>query len=99
MEVLLMTSYRKKIIGFPLIIPENPLFYRNKHNEIKREMTSSGETGGAASIDIILCGYNNSLTEIKTNVLTDRILILSVKGNFIQMACDIFKGNINTQKI
>ena len=54
-----MTSYCKKFIGFPPIILENPSFYRNKHKEIKREMTSSGETGGAASIHIILCGYNN----------------------------------------
>ena len=61
-------------------------------------MTSSGETGGAAGIHIILCGYNNSLIEIKTNVSTDRILKLSIKGNFIQIACDIFKGNINTER-
>ena len=45
-----MTSY----ILFPSIIMENPSFYRNKHNEIKLEMTSSGETGGAASVHIIL---------------------------------------------
>ena len=36
-EVLLMTSYCKKFIGFPSIIPENLSFYRNKLNEIKRE--------------------------------------------------------------
>ena len=94
-----MASYCKNFIGFPSIIPENPSFYRNKHNEIKREMTSSGETGRAASKYIILCGYNNSLIEIKINVSTDRILKLGLKGNFIQMTCDIFKGNINTQKI
>ena len=61
-------------------------------------MTSLGETGGAESTHIILYGYTTSLTEIKTNVLTERILILSVKDNFIQMACAIFKGNINTKK-
>ena len=60
-EVTLRTSYCKKFIGFTSIIPENPSFYRNKHNEIKCEMTSSGETGGAASMHIILCGYDNSL--------------------------------------
>ena len=54
-KVLLMASYCKKNIGFPSISPENPSFNRNK-NQIKREMTSSGETGGAASIHIILCG-------------------------------------------
>ena len=54
-EVLLMASYCKNFIGFPLIIPDNPSFYRNNHNEIKHEMTLSGERGGAASIHIILC--------------------------------------------
>ena len=98
-EVLLMTSYCKKFIGFPSIIPENPSFYRKKHNEIKRKMTSSGETGGAADIHIILCGYHYSLIEIKTNVSTDRILKFHVKVNFIHMACDIFKRNINTPRI
>ena len=98
-EVLLMTSYRKIFIGFPSITPENPSFKRNKHNDLKREMTSSTETGGAASIHIILCVYNNSLIEIKTNVSMDRILKLRVKGNFVKIACDILKGNINTQKI
>ena len=80
-------------------MPEHPSFYRNKHSEIKRQMTSSRETGGAEGIHIILCGYNNSLIEIRTDVTTDRILKLSVIGNFLQMAYDIFKGNINTQKI
>ena len=60
-------------------------------------MTSSGETDGAAGIYIILCGCNNSLIEIKTNFSTDRIFKVSIKGNLIQMACDIFKGNINTK--
>ena len=32
-----MTSYCKKIIGFPSIITENYSFYQNKHNELKRE--------------------------------------------------------------
>ena len=79
MEVLLITSYCKNGIGFHLIISENPSFYRNKNNEIKREMTSSGEAGGAASIPIILRGYNISLIEIKTYVSTDKILKLSVR--------------------
>ena len=95
-EVGFMTPYCKNVIGFPMIILENPSIYRNKHNEIKREMTSSGETGGAASMHIILCRYKNSLMEIKTNALADKVLIISVKGNSIQMACDFFKGNIKT---
>ena len=63
-DVLLMASYCKNFIGFPLISPENISLYRNKHNDLEREMTSSTETGGAADIHIILCGYNNSLIEI-----------------------------------
>ena len=61
-----MTSYCKKFIGFPLIIPENHSFYQNKYNGLKREIIMScRETGGAAVIHIILCEYNNSLIEIK----------------------------------
>ena len=56
-KVLLMRSYCKKIIGFPSIVPENPSFYRNKHNKIKRVLTSSGEIGGAASIHSIIIVY------------------------------------------
>ena len=66
---------------------------------MKREMTSSGDTGGAAGIHIILCGYNHSLIEIKTNVSKDSILKLSANGYFLSIAYAIFKGNINTQKI
>ena len=38
-----MASYCKIFNGFLSIIPENPSFYRNKHNDIKREMRSSRE--------------------------------------------------------
>ena len=72
---------------------------QRKHSGIKREMTSSRETGEAAGIHIILCGLNNSLIEIKTHVSLDRILKRSVKGKFLPMEYCIFKGNINTQKI
>ena len=42
---------------------ENRSFYRNKHNGLKLEMTSSRETGGAAGIHIFVCGYNNSIID------------------------------------
>ena len=64
-DVLSMASYCKKFIGFPSIIMENRSIYRNKHNGLKREMTSSRETGGAAGIHVhmFVCGYNNSLID------------------------------------
>ena len=83
-----MTSYCKRFIGFPLIITKNQessilLKQAQWRNDLKREMPSSRETGGAAGIHIILCGNNKSLMKIKKNVWTDRIFKLSVKGTFI----------------
>ena len=98
-DVLKMISYCKSFIGFPLKVTKNLSFYRNKHNDLKREMTSSRETGGAADIHKVLSGDNKSLIKIKKNVWTDRILKLSVKSTFIHIAHAIFKGNIDTQKI
>ena len=101
-DVFLMTSYCKNFIGFPSIISENLSFYRNKHNDLKREMTSSRETGGAVDLHkiIILCGYNNSLIEIKRNVSTDRIFKLASNVLFyVWYILCTFNGNINTQKI
>ena len=80
-------------------MPENHSFYQNKHNDPKREMTSSRETGGAAVMHITLCEYNNSLIEIMKNISTYRIWTLSVKGTILQMIYAVFKRNINTQKI
>ena len=44
---------------------ENLSFYRNKHDSLNREMTSSCEIGGAASIHVILCGHDMSLIKLK----------------------------------
>ena len=47
--VLLMKSYCKSFIEFPPNITQNFSFYRNKHSDLIREMTSSRETGGAVT--------------------------------------------------
>ena len=60
-----MTSYFKSFVGFPLIITEKLKFYRNKHNDLKREITSLREIGGATGMHITLCGNNKSLIKIK----------------------------------
>ena len=39
-DVLIMTTYCKSFIGLPLIITGKNSFYRNKHNDLKREITS-----------------------------------------------------------
>ena len=44
---------------------ENLSFYRNKHDALIREMTSSREIVGAVGIHIILCGQNRSLIKLK----------------------------------
>ena len=56
--VLQITSFCKSFIRFTSIITKNLSFYSNKHNEVKREMTSSRETGGAAGIHIDKHGDN-----------------------------------------
>ena len=67
-DVLIMTSYCKIFIGFPLIATENLPFYQNKHGYILLEMTSLRETGGAVVMHITFFGDNMSLIKIKKNV-------------------------------
>ena len=50
-----MTSYCKIFIGFSSIATENLPFYQNKHGDLKCEMTSLRETGGAAGMYILFC--------------------------------------------
>ena len=66
-NVLIMTSYCENFVGFPLINTEKLLFYRNKHNNLKREMTSKREIGGAAGIYITLFGDKKSLIKMRKN--------------------------------
>ena len=67
-DVLIMTSYCKSFVGFPLIITEKLKFYRNKHNDLKREMMSKREIGGAGGIHITLCSNNKSLLKVKKSI-------------------------------
>ena len=52
-DVIIKTSYCKILFGFPGIVTENLRFYQNKHGDLKREMTSLRETGGAVVMHII----------------------------------------------
>ena len=61
-------------------------------------MTSYREIGGAAGIHITLCGDNKSLIKIKKNIWKDRILKLSVKGTFIQIAM-LFAKDTSTHNL
>ena len=60
-------------------------------------MTSSREAGGTEGIHIILCGYNNSQTDIQNNVSIDRILQLVVKGLF-EKCHMLFSKETSTRK-
>ena len=64
----MMISYCKSFVQFPSIIAEKLPFYRNKHINLKREMTSSREIGGAAGMHIILCDDKKSRMKIKKNI-------------------------------
>ena len=66
-DLLIMASYCKIFIGFPLIVTENLPFYQNKHGNPEREMTSLRETGGAVVNHIIFVEIICHLQKIKQN--------------------------------